>query len=109
MLAHESLCVGIDIGKLFHVAGFLSTTLLRLHERFEVCPALKFDQSRERFRLLVDRIRSFVPLEQCYVLYIRYNQRVVFLLWAATRTKFLKRLNHSGEYGSRTTVLRAFL
>src|SRR5437588_7054344 len=68
MLAHESLYIGVDIGKFFHVAGFLSNTLLRRHERFEACPALKFDQSREGFRLLLDRIRSYVPLEQCYVL-----------------------------------------
>ncbi len=34
-LAHESLYVGVDIGKHSHVAGFVSTTLLTRHERFE--------------------------------------------------------------------------
>ncbi len=68
ILAKESLYVGIDIGKFFHVAGFLSDTLLRNHERFEGCPALKFDQSREGFHTLVERIRSYVPLEQCFVI-----------------------------------------
>jgi hypothetical protein len=61
MFTHESLYVGVDIGKHFHVAGFLSPTLLGRHERFEACPALKFDQSREGFRLLIDRISSYVP------------------------------------------------
>jgi transposase len=68
MLANESLYVGIDVGKLKHVAGFVSNTLLQRHERFEACPALTFEQSREGFRSLIDRICSFVPLEQVYVL-----------------------------------------
>lgn len=67
-LSHESLYVGIDIGKFKHVAGFVSTTLLKRHEHFEACPALKFDQSREGFRQLIDRIQAFCPVEQCYVL-----------------------------------------
>ena len=68
MLANESLYVGVDIGKHGHVAGFVSNTLLARHEWFEGCPVLTFDQSREGFRQLVDRIRSYVPLEQCFVL-----------------------------------------
>ena len=67
MLAHESLYVGIDIGKQTHVAGFLSTTLLARHQRFESCPALSFANLREGFRSLVDRIGTYVPLTQVYV------------------------------------------
>jgi transposase len=67
-LGAESLYVGIDIGKKKHVAGFLSTTLLQRHGRFEGCPALTFEQSREGFRSLVERMRSYVALEQAYVL-----------------------------------------
>lgn len=68
LLAHESLYVGVDIGKQGHVAGFVSTTLLARHERFEGCPVLTFANAREGFRQLVDRIRTYVPLEQCFVL-----------------------------------------
>jgi transposase len=68
MLARESLYVGIDIARQRHVAGFVSATLLARHQRFEVCPALVFDNSRDGFRLLADRIRAYVPLEQCFVL-----------------------------------------
>jgi transposase len=68
ILARESLYVGIDVGKTRHLAGFVSTTLLRRHTRYEGCPALAFEQSREGFRLLVDRIREYVPLEQCFIL-----------------------------------------
>lgn len=34
MLRHETLYVGVDIGKKTHVAGFISTTLLSRHQRF---------------------------------------------------------------------------
>jgi transposase len=68
LLPHETLYVGVDIGKVKHVAGFLSRTLLQRHERFEGCPTLTFDQSREGFRALVDRMREYVPLEQVQVL-----------------------------------------
>lgn len=68
MLPHETLYIGIDVGKFRHVAGFLSRTLLQRHERFEGCPAFAFEQSREGFRALVDRIREYVPLEQATVL-----------------------------------------
>src|SRR5215472_12958726 len=67
MLAHETLYVGVDIGKTTHVAGFLSTTLLTRHQRFEHCPALTFENVREGFRSLIDRIKSYVPLTQVYV------------------------------------------
>jgi transposase len=68
LFKHESLFVGIDVGKAKHVAGFISTTLLQRHEHFESCPVLTFEQSREGFRSLVDRMRLYVPLEQVYVL-----------------------------------------
>lgn len=67
-LANESLYVGVDIGKHSHIAGFVSQTLLQRHRRFEGCPVLAFDQSREGFRSLVDRIQTYVPLAQVYVM-----------------------------------------
>jgi len=68
LLAHESLYVGIDVGKLNHVAGFVSTTLLQRHHTFTACPALKFPSSREGFRALIDKMQDYVPLEQCHIL-----------------------------------------
>lgn len=68
LLAQETLYVGIDIGKRTHVAGFLSTTLLARHQRFEHCPALAFENSREGFRSLIDRMQTYVPLVQVQVL-----------------------------------------
>ena len=68
MLAQDLLYVGRDIGKATHLAGFISTTLLTRHQRFESCPAWSFENSREGFRSLLDRISSYVPLEQVYVL-----------------------------------------
>lgn len=66
-LAQETLYLGIDIGKGTHVAGFLSPTLLVRHQRFEHCPALTFENSRQGFRALLDRMNSYVPLTQIYV------------------------------------------
>ena len=57
----------MDIGKKAHVAGFTSVTLLTRHQRFEHCPALTFENSREGFRSLIDRIRMYVPLTQVQV------------------------------------------
>lgn len=54
---HESVYGGIDV-------GFVSNTLLARHGRFEGCPVLKF----EGFRTLADRLRSYVALEQVFVL-----------------------------------------
>jgi hypothetical protein len=68
LLAEAPLYVGMDIGKRAHVAGFLSTTLLARHQRFEHCPALSFENSREGFRSLIDRIQTYVPLVQVQVL-----------------------------------------
>lgn len=68
MLRHEMLYVGVDIGKKIHVAGFISPTLLSRHQRFEQCPALAFENSREGFRSLIDRIKAYVPLTQVQVL-----------------------------------------
>jgi transposase len=66
-LGLETLYVGVDIGKKAHVAGFTSTTLLIRHQRFEHCPALAFENSREGFRSLVDRVRMYVPLTQVQI------------------------------------------
>jgi transposase len=68
MIGKDTLYVGVDIGKATHLAGFISTTLLARHQRFESCPALSFTNSREGFRSLLDRISAYVPLEQVYVL-----------------------------------------
>jgi transposase len=68
MLLHETLYVGVDIGKRPQVAGFISTTLLARHQRFEACPALTFENSREGFRTLLERIKGYVPLTQVYAL-----------------------------------------
>src|SRR5258706_2553151 len=68
LLAHESLYVGIDVGKHQHVAGFVSSTLLERHGRFEGCPALVSANTREGFRALVERLESYAPLEQVFVL-----------------------------------------
>jgi transposase len=68
MLAQETLYVGVDVGKKAHVAGFISSTLLTRHQRFEHCPALAFDNSREGFRSLIDRIKTYVPLTQVQAL-----------------------------------------
>jgi transposase len=68
LFAHESLYVGVDVGKRRHVAGFVSRTLLARHERFEGCPALAFDNTREGFAALVERLEAYTPLEQVYVL-----------------------------------------
>src|SRR6476661_356852 len=68
ILAHESVYIGVDVGKHTHVAGFVSNTLIERHKQFEACPVLKFENSREGFRQLIDRICSYVPLEQCFVL-----------------------------------------
>lgn len=67
-LVSESLYIGVDIGKFKHVAGFISKTLLARHERFEGCPTLSFEQSRDGFRAFVDRIREYVPPENVAVL-----------------------------------------
>lgn len=68
MLRNESLYIGIDVAKVKHVAGFVSKTLLERHTRFEACPALTFENSREGFRLLLERIREYTALEQVFVL-----------------------------------------
>ena len=69
MLARETVYVGVDIGKHKHVAGFVSKTLLERHGRFEACPAFTFEQSREGFRALIERIQSLVPLTQVYLIF----------------------------------------
>src|SRR5216684_775450 len=68
MLLNESVYIGVDIGKFRHVAGFVSTTLVQRHQRFESCPAFTFEQSREGFQAFIERVRAFGPLEQCFIL-----------------------------------------
>jgi hypothetical protein len=68
LLLHETVYVGVDIGKSKHVAGFVSTTLLTRHKRFESCPALTVAHAREGFRSLVERLSEYVPLTQVDVL-----------------------------------------
>jgi transposase len=68
LLKHEPLYIGIDVGKAKHLAGFVSTILLERHERFEACPALAFENTREGFRALIERVRGYAPLEHCFVL-----------------------------------------
>lgn len=63
MLPHESIYIGVDIGKFKHVAGFVSTTLLQRHQRFESCPAFIFEQSREGFRSFAERLRCLQSLK----------------------------------------------
>lgn len=70
MLLHETLYIGRGTGKHAHVAGFLSTTLLARHQRFEACPALSFENSREGFRALLERINRYVLLTQVSALYV---------------------------------------
>ncbi|GHO61111.1 IS110 family transposase [Ktedonobacter sp. SOSP1-52] len=67
MFRREFIYIGVDIGKFKHVAGFISKTLLERHQHFEHCPAFVFEQSREGFRALVERIRSYCPLEHCFI------------------------------------------
>jgi transposase len=67
-LLHEPLFIGIDVGKMKHLAGFVSATLLERYQRFEACPALAFENSREGFRALIDRMGSDAPLEHCTIL-----------------------------------------
>lgn len=67
-LLYEPLFIGIDVGKMKHLAGFVSATLLERYQRFEACPALAFENSREGFRALIDRMGSYAPLEHCTIL-----------------------------------------
>lgn len=67
MFQRESIYIGVDIGKFKHVAGFISKTLLERHQHFEHCPAFLFEQSREGFRAFVERIRTYCPLEHCFI------------------------------------------
>ncbi len=62
------LCVGIDIGKSSHVAGFLSQSLLKQHRRFGACPVLAFGNSRAGFEQLLEAIKSYASFDECIVL-----------------------------------------
>lgn len=62
------LCLGIDIGKETHVAGFISWSLLAKHRRFNACPAISFGNSRTGFEMLLTAMKARAPLGQCAVL-----------------------------------------
>lgn len=62
-----TLYVGVDIGKRMSPASLLPLYAER-HQRFEHCPTMAFDNSREGFRSLIDRIKTYVPLTQVQVL-----------------------------------------
>ncbi len=59
---------GWMLGKRRTEPSFISSTLLTRHQRFEHCPALAFENSREGFRSLIDRIKTYVPLTQVQAL-----------------------------------------
>src|SRR5258708_3321011 len=67
LLGGETLYVGIDVGRQRHVAGFVSTTLLQRHKRFDHFPALTFENARDGFRQLTERIATLTPLAQAQV------------------------------------------
>jgi hypothetical protein len=95
MFPHETLYVGVDVGKFRHVGGFLSRTLLKRHERFEGCPTFAFEQSREGFRAFVDRLRELVPIEQVTILlehtghYHCLRCRSICSIWISLSTVFM--------------------
>lgn len=62
------LCVGIDIGKESHVAGFISPALLARYKRFTRCPVRIFKQSRSDIDAMLKAIREHVPLDRVAVL-----------------------------------------
>jgi transposase len=109
MLKNEALYVGIDVGKATHVAGFVSHTLLERHERFEACPVLAFEQSRDGFRSLIDRIRSSIALEQVYVLLeqtghdhralVQYLQEIDLPVYSMPGLQASRRPAHIGQTG----------
>jgi transposase len=68
LLQHDPVFLGIDGGKARHGAGFVSRSLLERHQRFEACPALAFEKSREGLQALVERMRPLAPLEHYTVL-----------------------------------------
>lgn len=62
------LCIGIDIGKLSHAAGFVSPSLIKRHKRFSACPVITFDNSRRGFETLLEAMTTHASLDQCMVL-----------------------------------------
>ena len=62
------LCIGVDVGKTGHVAGFVSANLLKRHKRVLNCPVRKFGQSRTDIDALITAIRAQVPLARVAVL-----------------------------------------
>lgn len=62
------LYVGIDIGKLSHVAALLSTDLLSKYKKYDACPVQKVEQSRAGFVALLALLNKYAPSEECHVL-----------------------------------------
>ncbi|HEX3643189.1 MAG TPA: IS110 family transposase [Ktedonobacteraceae bacterium] len=60
-------CVGIDISKASHVAGFVSQSMLG-SQHFERCPTFSFENSRTGFEALLTKMKDYAPLERCIVL-----------------------------------------
>ena len=62
------LYVGIDIGKLSHVAALLSPELLEKYKKYDACPTQKVEQSRTGFVALLALLHTYAPSEECHVL-----------------------------------------
>lgn len=117
LLKQESLYIGIDIGKERHVAGFVSLTLLERHQRFEACPALAFENSRDGFHTLGERIRALAPFEHCFALLektghyhkalVQYLQELdipVYLMHVQERTKGMMKTDKRDALGLANTL-----
>ncbi len=62
------LYLGIDVAKSAHVGAFVSHELIAKHGRFEKCPVVVFNNSREGFEKLAGQIREHGTPEECTVL-----------------------------------------
>jgi transposase len=63
----EAICVGVDIGKKGHVAGFVSASMLAMR-RFDQCPTFSLENSRAGFEALLMEMKKYGALEHCMVL-----------------------------------------
>src|SRR5579885_2103374 len=55
-IPREPLYVGIDVSKVTHYAGLVSSSLLRRHKQFSACPAFSFENSRKGFDKLLESL-----------------------------------------------------
>ena len=62
------LCIGIDIGKRRHVAGFVSSSLLSQYGRFDLCPTATFEANAAGIEGVLTHIQEYLPLSACAVL-----------------------------------------